>query len=131
MKKLFVMTCLFLFSFPAFAGDNGSFVSCLSNSGRTAMVFGHILSLANAETVQLSIDNQSLGVLEVDNSVFKKPIDEETIQFLEADGSQTDILTIRILSPKRIDILSGIDPRTNEALTHQIKLNCKTVYNPI
>lgn len=137
MKNLIVAFILLLSTTAALAGDNGSYLQCKSNSGRTKLLLGNIGGLKVDESgkaidfVQLSIDSKTLGMLEEDNSVLKVQLDDSTVRYEEADLERTDLITIRQLSQTRYVILSGIDPRTNTSLTHTIQLTCKTVENPI
>ena len=130
MKTIFFLITS-LITTAAFAGDNGSYITCQSASGRTSLVYGEVGTYENGTTVMFSIDGQSIGKLEVDNSVFRNFIDEVTTQFIEADSERTEILTIQKKSETRYDVLSGLDPRSNKSLTHKIQLKCKTTYNPI
>lgn len=130
MKTIFALM-ISLITTASYAGDNGSYITCLSASGRTSLVYGEVGTYENGTTLMFSIDGQSIGKLEVDNSVFRNFIDEVTTQFIEADSEKTEILTIQKKSETRYDVLSGLDPRSNKPLTHTIQLKCKTTYNPI
>lgn len=140
MNKFVILIALIL---PAIshAGDNGSYESCRSASGRTRLVFGNVGSALNEETAELVIDKKSIGSLEVNNSVVKHYEDENVVHYIEADKEAEILLSLEFLkvSPaeakkkisKKVLIFGGLDPRTLKKLEKNIVVTCHTVYNPI
>lgn len=132
MKSLLFISVLAFSTFSS-AGENGSYTQCKSASGRTVLTMGTVGSIDNPQTVELKIDNQSLGAAEIEGDVVLVVKENGAVlKFIEADETATDWVTVRMSSDsKQGRILSGLDPRTAKPLTFQIDLRCEVIVNPI
>ncbi len=135
MRSLMFLVTLSLFGMNAFAGDNGFYEDCKSASGRTQLILGHVGGYDKGETIFLSIDGKTYGKMIVDNEVQKIDDFEGTVVYTELASPPITMLKINYLykssSRSTIQILEALDPRTGEALTHEIQVSCKVIYNPI
>ena len=137
MKFLIIMTTSLVISALANAGDNGTYTVCRSASGRTVLTMGQVGSASHPETVELKIDNKSIGAAAVGEDVILTYQQNGTLlKYTEADHEGADLLTIKMgslndLAKSRGKILSGLDPRTLKPLTKQIDVRCKLIFNPI
>lgn len=122
MKLSLVTIASICFSFNVSAStiEQGSYTRCVSDSPHAQLTIGKLNATGDAETVELSIDEMSLGEAEIDNEVLMS-IDEDssgyrTYDFTEADHEALNWLTVK-LSPVDAEgkntatLLSGIDPR--------------------
>lgn len=138
--KSFLAIVFSIFSTQALlAGDNGSYLNCLSASGKTHVVVGQYESYDN-DIAMLSILGKSIGQMRVDEGVEKVVIGENIISFIELDHDRDNLLTLQFFPQTEKDqkrritrarVLSGYNPNTMAPLAFTIDLVCKTVYNPI
>jgi len=139
MKTIIVLLAAALMSQVALAGDNGSYLDCMSASGKTQLKVGQVGSYDN-DIAFLSIMGKTLGEMHVDSEVRKVELDGNITRFIELDHDGDDLLTIRKLEQtlaqqKRqivdVEILSGYNANKMAPLDITIKVQCKIVYNPI
>lgn len=144
MKALLFFATVLALPLLANAGDNGSYVQCVSSSGRTELLMGTVGSALEPESVQFSIDGKTFGPAQVEEGVMlsieKHSDGGETRIYTEADHEAMNWVTVRLSSPdshgrQRAQILGGMDPRDQtipiKQIDSPINVRCKTVYNPI
>ncbi len=122
----------------AVAGENGSFLSCKSESGLTVLNIGNIDSALNPRSVQLTIEGQTLGNLVVGAAVDEIVVGKLTLFRDIAQGEiilgikSVPVSEVEAASGvSRLQIFKGIDPRKGKELDFNIDVVCQTVYNPI
>lgn len=139
MKTLIVLLTTALMSQIVFAGDNGSYLDCMSASGKTQLKVGQVGSYDN-DIAFLSIMGKSVGEMHVGTEVNKVELEGNITRFIELDAQGDDLLTIRKLeqTPAQqrrqivdVEILSGYNANKMAPLDVKIKVRCKIVYNPM
>lgn len=138
MRLLVGIFTLVAISSTAVAGDNGSYLSCASESGKTQLVIGNVDGGLNPRTAQLTIEGQTLGAMIVGTSVEEITVGKVTLYKDIAQGEI--VLAVKSLPVSeaevasdvtRLQIFKGFDPRKGKELDFNIDLVCGIVYNPI
>lgn len=139
MKKLIAILATTLMATAALAGDNGSYLNCLSSTGKTQVIMGQYGSYEN-DIAMLSILGKTLGEMHVDSEVSKNDLGNGITRFVELDHDAADLLTVQTFPQTeremrkgiiRARVLSGYNVNRMAPLDIQIDITCKIVYNPI
>jgi len=139
MKKFIAILATTFMAQAVFAGDNGSYLSCLSASGKTQVIMGQYRSYDN-DIALLSIMGKTLGEMHVGSEVSKNDLGNGITRFTELDHDGDDLLTVQQFEQTekerdqgiiRARVLSGYNVNKMAPLDITIDVTCKIVYNPI
>lgn len=129
MRLLVGIFTLVAITSTASAGENGSYLSCTSESGKTVLNIGNIGSALNPRSVQLTIEEKTLGNLEV-GSVLEEIVVGKLTMYKDIAQGEIVLATV-VTGENTLQVIKGIDPRKGKELDFNIDLLCATVENPI